>query len=95
MRTYKWTCLACKSPNILVHDESKVGQIALNCDNCGEAGQFEARDGKVLHYEKGEPFPTGWASTSMTAVHSSEQVMPVELSYLTPNQYNMKYKHRR
>ena len=41
MNTYKWTCLACSTPNILVHDTSKEGQVHLSCQQCGEPGVFE------------------------------------------------------
>ena len=47
MNTYRWTCLACKSPNVLVHDESKEGQIALNCKQCGEPGVFEPEEQRI------------------------------------------------
>lgn len=75
MNTYRWTCLACKSPNVLVHDESKEGHIALNCKQCGEPGVFEPEGKTVLM--QGYP---GYASTEMSAVVDSA----VSIDYMAP-----------
>ena len=75
MNTYKWTCKACETPNIFIHDPDVEGQVALNCKQCGAAGQFEK--GTVsLHYEKGEPFPNGLMSTCSTSLMSSDTFIP-------------------
>lgn len=47
MKTYEWTCAACTSPNVLVCDTSKEGQVSLNCRNCGEPGKFSREEKKV------------------------------------------------
>jgi hypothetical protein len=68
MKTYKWTCAACKVPNIFVHDESREGQIGLNCTRCGEPGVFEKTDEKVVVIQQ-PGYPA--ISTEVAAVLSS------------------------
>ena len=41
MNTYKWTCKACETPNVLVHNPLSQAQVALNCLKCGHPGVFE------------------------------------------------------
>ena len=41
MKTYKWTCLGCETPNVFVHNQEKEGQVALSCMKCGTPGKFE------------------------------------------------------
>jgi hypothetical protein len=67
MNTYKWTCKGCETPNIFNHDPDEEGQVALSCVKCGTPGVFEPKERVVLHYERGEPFPTGldYCSTSV------------------------------
>ena len=70
MTTYKWTCLACKTPNILVHDESKEGQTSLGCRACGEPGVFEHETKKVWMHPGTTP---AYASTEMLTTLDSAQ----------------------
>lgn len=60
MKTYKWTCIGCDSPNIVCHDANKEGQIALNCHNCGTPGKFPERKENVVDYS--DPVATSYAS---------------------------------
>ena len=78
MNSYQWTCPACQTPNALFVDNTTPGQVALNCKQCGEPGLFEKDTGSVLHYELGEPFPTGM-STCSTSLMSSETSLLVSL----------------
>lgn len=94
MNTYKWVCKGCDSPNILVHDPETPGQMSLNCDNCGTAGTFEPKDKTVtLHYEKGEPFPTGLRiDTCSTAFyHTNPQVLDSSKELVSPAEYTRRY----
>ena len=71
MNTYKWTCLACKTPNLLVHDETKEGHFALNCKQCGEPGVFEPEEQRI---RMSPGFPHTYVdviSTDMTTVLDS------------------------
>ena len=79
MNTYEWICKACDTPNALVHDPDDEKQIALSCLKCGSPGLFEPKTKTILHYEKGEPFPTGRTavcSTGVSAVFSTDTPPP-------------------
>ena len=73
MNTYRWTCLACKTPNILAHDETIEGQVGLNCTQCGEPGVFEPDDMRI---RVSPGFPGAYVdviSTNMPAMMDSAQ----------------------
>ena len=53
MNSYQWTCPACKTPNIFIHDTSVAGQVSLNCKQCGEPGVFE--ENKTITMSPGYP----------------------------------------
>lgn len=72
----RWLCLYCGTPNVKQVDQEE--QYSLTCIECGAPAspiQVE-KDTPVLHYEKGEPFPTGFASTHMSDVMSTETYVP-------------------
>ena len=71
MNTYQWTCLACKSPNVLVHDESREGQIALNCQNCGEPGVFEPKKSRI---RQSPGFPHAYTMATMSSACAKNYV---------------------
>ena len=48
MNTYQWKCLACQVPNVVVHDDSKEGEVTLKCGACGEPGTFEPEKMRVM-----------------------------------------------
>jgi transcription elongation factor Elf1 len=47
MKTYKWTCKACETPNILTIREGTDKQYTLSCGKCGQPGEFEPKTERV------------------------------------------------
>ena len=102
MNTYKWTCLACKTPNVLVHDETKEGHFGLNCTQCGEPGVFESEEMRI---RMSPGFPEAFIdvhSTNMTAVLDSTVAIHtasaprIEIDYASPQRIvKMKGAHWR
>lgn len=82
MNTYRWTCLACKSPNVLVHDESKEGQIALNCKQCGEPGVFEPEEQRI---RMSPGFPEAYTHVNTCSTEHYNPVQPIEIDYADPS----------
>jgi hypothetical protein len=78
VNSYKWTCLACKTPNIFVHDDSKEGQVYLSCVQCGEPGVFQPEDPTRIVMQPAYP-------SISTDAHLMDSSM--SSTYLVPPQY--------
>ena len=74
MNSYQWTCPACKTPNIFIHDTSVAGQVSLNCKQCGEPGVFE--EDKTITMSPGYPEISVMATGMDTNATSSSDTPP-------------------
>jgi hypothetical protein len=78
MNTYKWVCKGCETPNIFVHDPEEPGQVALNCKQCGSAGELVEEEERIVVRQ------VGYADYASTEAYNPHYGSPDRIGGLPP-----------